>query len=318
MNGPEPGDPACEAVMLVGFGGPTAPGEVRPFLDRVLRGRPVPPERYEEVVRHYELCGGRSPYNEITTRQAQALRERLRAGGIEVPVVLAMRNAAPFIDDALRDLAARGVRRAFGFILAAHRGEASWDRYQAELAAARERIGPSAPAIAYPAPWHDHPQFIAAAAARVRAALARLATPDQERAELIFTAHSIPATMAARAPYEAQLRQSAAAVADAVGRSVWRIAYQSRSGNPREPWLGPAIGEVLGELGGHAVVLVPIGFLVDHVEVLYDLDLEAAQIAHAAGVTMVRAATGGDHPAFIEMMAAIARAHIGQPAPARR
>jgi protoporphyrin/coproporphyrin ferrochelatase len=300
----------CDAVIIVGFGGPTAPGEIRPFLDRVLQGRPVPRERYEAVVHHYELLGGRSPYNDLTMRQAAALRERMRGDGIEAPVAVAMRNTAPFMDDALRELASRQVRRAFGFILAAHRCEASWERYQSELEAAQKRVGPAAPAIDYPAPWHDHPLFIEAAAARVREALARLAVADRERAELIFTAHSIPLTMAARSPYVEQLQESAALTAAAVGKSNWRIAYQSRTGSPREPWLEPDINDVVRGLGGRAVVVAPIGFLCDHVEVLYDLDIEAAQIAQAAGVTLVRAATVSDHPGFIELMATLARAHL--------
>jgi len=303
-------DSRCDAIMIVGFGGPTAPGEIRPFLDRVLQGRPVPPERYEAVVHHYELLGGRSPYNDLTMRQAAALRARLRDDGIDVPVVIAMRNTAPFMDDALRELSARGVRRAFGFILAAHRCEASWERYQGDLDAARERVGGGAPEIDYPAAWHNHPLFIAAVADRVRDAIAQLAVADRQRAELIFTAHSIPIAMAARAPYVDQLTESAALVAAAVGKSNWRIAYQSRSGSPREPWLGPDVNEVLHGLGGAAIVLVPIGFLCDHVEVLYDLDIEAAQIARAAGVTMVRAATVSDHPDFIQKMAIFARAHL--------
>jgi ferrochelatase len=302
----------CDAVMIVGFGGPVAAGEIRPFLDRVLQGRPVPRERYEEVVHHYELLGGRSPYNDLTMRQAAALRERLRHDGIDVPVVVAMRNTAPSMDDALRELSAQHVRRAFGFLLAAYRCEASWERYQSELDAARERVGATAPEIDYPTPWHSHRLFIEAAADHVRDALARLSASDRERAELIFTAHSIPLAMAARAPYVDQLNESAAMVAAAVGKSNWRIAYQSRSGSPREAWLEPDVNQVLRALGGAAVVLAPIGFLCDHVEVLYDLDIEAAQSARAAGVAMVRAATVSDHPSFIEMMAALARAHLGR------
>ena len=303
-------DPRCDSVMLIGFGGPTAPGEVRLFLDRVLQGRPVPRERYKEVVHHYELLGGRSPYNELTMRQAAALHEGLRRDGIDVPVVIGMRNTPPFMDGALCELAAKGARRAFGFILAAHRCDASWDRYQSDISAARERVGASAPEIEYAPEWHNHPLFIGAAADRVRDAVARLAAQDRECAELIFTAHSIPLAMAARAPYVDQIKESAAMVAAAVGASNWRIAYQSRSGSPRDPWLEPDINEVLRGGGGRAAVIVPIGFLCDHVEVLYDLDIEAAQIAREVGVTMVRAATVSDHPQFIEMMATFARAHL--------
>ena len=299
----------CDSVMLIGFGGPTAPSEVRPFLDRVLQGRPVPRDRYEEVVHHYELLGGRSPYNDLTMRQATALREALRRDGFDVPVVVGMRNSPPFFDDALRELAARGARRAFGFVLAAHRCEASWDRYQNDIDAARERVGASAPQIEYAPQWHDHPQFVSAATDRVRDAIARLPSADRERAQLIFTAHSIPVAMAARSTYVEQIKESASMVAAAVGASNWRIAYQSRSGSPRDPWLEPDIRDVIRGLG-RAAVIVPIGFLCDHVEVLYDLDIEAAQVAGEAGVTMVRAATVSDHPQFIEMMAALARARL--------
>jgi ferrochelatase len=300
----------CDSVMLIGFGGPTAPSEVRPFLDRVLQGRPVPRDRYEEVLHHYELLGGRSPYNDLTMRQASALREALRRGGFDVPVAVGMRNTLPFFDDALRELAAKGARRAFGFVLAAHRCEASWERYQSDLGAARERVGASAPQIEYALEWHNHPRFVSATADRVRDAIALLPSANRERAELIFTAHSIPAAMAARAPYVEQIRESASMVAATVGASKWRIAYQSRSGSPRDRWLEPDTNDVIRGLRGRAAVIVPIGFLCDHVEVLYDLDIEAAQVAREAGVTMVRAATVSDHPQFIEMVAALARAHL--------
>src|SRR5581483_11813765 len=160
----------CDAVLMVGFGGPTRPEEVRPFLDNVLRGRPVPPARYEEVVRHYGSMGGRSPYNEITLRQAAAMKDRLAREGINVPVEVGMRNWEPYVVDALVALERAGSRRALGFIMAAFRSEASWERYQASVRAAREAMGPRAPEVEYPAPWHAHPGFIAAVAARVKEA----------------------------------------------------------------------------------------------------------------------------------------------------
>jgi protoporphyrin/coproporphyrin ferrochelatase len=296
--------------MLIGFGGPTAPDEIRPFLDRVLMGRPVPRDRYEAVVHHYEVLGGCSPYNDLTTRQAAALHELLHRSGVDVPVTVGLRNTPPFIEDALRDLGSRGVRRALGFILGAHQCDASWDRYQTDVDEARERIGPAAPAVVYTEPWHKDPRFIAAVADRIRDALARLSPHDRERAELIFTAHSIPLAMAAPAPYVAQFEESAALAAGAVSKANWRLAYQSRSGSPLEPWLEPDVIAVLRELKGRVALVVPIGFLCDHVEVLYDLDVEAAQAARDLGVTMVRAATVGDHPSFIELMAATARPHL--------
>jgi ferrochelatase len=301
---------SCDGVLIIGFGGPTSSAEVRPFLDRVLKGRPVPRERYEEVVRHYERLGGRSPYNEMTMRQAAALRELLHRQGVAVPVTAGFRNSPPYLDDALAELTRRSVTRALGFILAAYRCEASWDRYQGDVEDARTRLGADAPEVEYPAPWHDDPLFVEAVADRVRVAMARLDPDERKHVELVFTAHSIPAAMAEHAPYVRQLRESASMVADAIAHPEWRLAFQSRSGSPHERWLEPDIGDALRSLEGRSVVVMPLGFLCDHVEVLYDLDVEAARIAREAEVRMERAATVGDHPRFIEMMASIARKHL--------
>ena len=301
----------CDAVLIVGFGGPTRPEEIRPFLDNVLRGRPVPRERYEEVVHHYELLGGRSPYNEITLRQAAALRDLLARDGIAVPVEVGMRNWEPYVVDALVALERAGARRVLAFILAAHRSEASWERYQATVRAARDAIGPRAPEVEYPDPWHAHPRFIAAVAARVSAAIARLTPQERGRAKLIFTAHSIPVAMAAQSPYVEQLTESCLLTAKRLSIENWTLAFQSRSGNPRDPWLEPDIGAELQKIGnGGVAVVAPIGFLCDHVEVLYDLDVDAARVARESGVRMERAATVGDHPEFIAMMSEIICSHI--------
>jgi ferrochelatase len=306
-----------DAVLLIGFGGPARHEEIRPFLDNILRGRPIPKERYEEVVHHYEVMGGRSPYNEHTMRQADALRERLHRDRIDIPVVVGMRNWNPYLLDTMRDLASaipghrlKPAPRVLGLILAAHRCEASWERYQSAVDDARSQIGPDAPEVEYPEPWHTHPKFIDAVADRTRAAFAQLDQSDAKRAELIFTAHSIPVPMANASGYAEQMRESAAAVSSKLGRDSWTLAFQSRSGAPRDPWLEPDVGEVIRKLEGRPAVVTPIGFLCDHVEVLYDLDVEAAKIASECGVTMIRASTVGDHPAFIDMMADVVRRHL--------
>ncbi len=299
-----------DAVLLIGFGGPTRRGEIRPFLDNILRGRPIPKERYEEVVHHYEVMGGRSPYNEETVRQADALRARLRRDSIEVPVVVGMRNWDPYLLATLRDLTARHSKKILGFILAAHRCEASWERYQAAVEDARANIGPEAPQIEYPESWHTHPKFLEAVAERVIEAFAKLDQPDAKRAELIFTAHSIPVPMDAASGYADQIRESATAVASQLARDSWSLAFQSRSGAPRDPWLEPDISNAIRALEGRPAVVMPIGFLCDHVEVLYDLDVEAAKTAAECGVRMVRAGTVADHPAFIDMMADIVTRHL--------
>ncbi len=295
------------AVILIGFGGPTSLAEVRPFLDRVTAGRPIPRERYEEVVHHYDAIGGCSPFNEITKRQTAALRERLAREGVKIPVVVGMRNTPPWLDDALGELALGGVRRALGFVLAAHRCEASFDRYLCNVAEARERIGPAAPVVDYLGEWHAHPLFIEAAADRVADALARLKPAARDRARLIFTAHSIPVAMATASSYLEQLRDSARLIAKRLGMREWTLAFQSRSGCPRDPWLEPDVCDVLRGSTGQSMVVAPIGFICDHVEVLYDLDVEASRLAQEADVTMVRAATVGEHPRFIEMIAELIR-----------
>jgi ferrochelatase len=300
----------CEAVLVVGFGGPTRPAEIRPFLDNVLRGRPVAPERYEEVVRHYESMGGRSPYNELTLLQARALRNQLAREGITIPVEVGMRNWEPYVVDGLVALQRAGAHRVLGFIMAAFRSEASWERYQGVVRAAREAMGPRAPEVEYPEPWHNHPKFIAAVAARASETLARIKPDERQRVQLIFTAHSIPVGMATGAPYLEQLTEACASVAARLGIEPWTLAFQSRSGSPRDRWLEPEVGSALQKLAaGAIVVLVPIGFLCDHVEVLYDLDVEAARIARESGVRIERAGTVCDHPEFIAMMAEIVRLH---------
>jgi ferrochelatase len=301
---------AHDSVLLIGFGGPTQMSEVRPFLDNVLRGRPVPPERIETVVHHYELLGGRSPFNELTLRQAQALEAQLRADGLPLPTYVGLRCWTPYLHETLQRMMAEGRRRAVGLIMAPHQSEASSGRYEREVAIARERVGAGAPAVDYVADWHAHPLFIEAVSDRVRTAQEQIPAERRGAAALVFSAHSIPTAIAAASPYVEQITNSALLVADRLAHAHWSIAYQSRSGSPREPWLGPDITEVIPQLaadGCRDLVVVPIGFVCDHVEVLYDLDIEAREVAAEAGLTLVRAATVNDHPTFIRMLADVVR-----------
>jgi protoporphyrin/coproporphyrin ferrochelatase len=302
--------PASDAVLLIAFGGPTNMDEVWPFLENVVRGRPVPRERLELVVHHYELIGGRSPLNELTFRQARGLEAELRATGPALPVYVGMRNWTPYLHETLQRMAADGVRRAIGVIMAAQQSEASWGRYERDVAAAREQVGASAPQIDYADEWHAHPLFIEAVSDNVTCALEHV--PAERRADvpIVFTAHSVPTAMAAASPYVEQITESARLVAQRVGHGHWSLAYQSRSGSPREPWLEPDICAVVRRLAQEGVrdlVVVPVGFICDHVEVLYDLDIEARQVAQDAGVNFVRAATVNDHPTFIRMLADVVR-----------
>jgi len=299
-----------DSVLLIAFGGPTAPPEIRPFLEVVTRGRRIPPERLEDVARHYErMPGRRSPLCELTRAQARALERELAARGPALPVFVGMRNWHPFLHETLAEMTGRGVKHALGIILSPFRTEASWERYQQDVAEARAGVL-GAPDVAYAPAWFGHPRFVEAVADRTRAALTEVPPAGRAKTPLVFTAHSVPVAMADASPYVSDFTSAARAVATPLGRERWSLAYQSRSGNPREPWLEPDIAAVLKHLGSDGerhVVVVPIGFACDHVELLYDLDIEARAVATAHGVTMHRAAAVNDHPAFIAMLADLVR-----------
>ena len=295
-----------DAVLLVAFGGPERPEEIRPFLQIVTAGRPIPPARLEEVARHYEVIGGRSPLNALTRRQAAALADALAARGRALPVWVGMRNWHPFLHETLAEMKDRGRRRAVAVILSSLQTEASWARYVDDVAAARDKVGPDAPEVVFAPAWADHPRFVDAMVDRTRAALAHIDSARRPAARLVFTAHSVPVAMAAGSPYAAQLEATARAVAERLGRAGWRIAYQSRSGSPRDPWLEPDVSDVIRALareGARDLVVVPVGFVCDHVEVFYDLDVAARQVAEAAGVGFHRAPAANDHPDFNAMLA---------------
>src|ERR1044071_3668165 len=305
--------PPYQAVLLIAFGGPTAPEEIRPFLSRVTHGIPIPPERLEEVVHHYEAVGGKSPLNEITFRQAAALRESLAAASRPVPVYVGLRNSKPFFRETLEQMARDGVQKALGFILSSYRTEASWERYQKNIADACAALGGKAPEIDYTEGWHDHPLFIRTWTELIGTACGKMPAERRSGTPLIFTAHSLPVAMAARSPYVQQLEQSADLIARQLGHSLWSLAYQSRSGKPGDPWLEPDINTAIRKLAsdGHTdVVVAPIGFVADHVEVLYDLDIEAKRTAADLGVNLIRVSCPNDHPLFVQMMVDVIKPRI--------
>ena len=314
-------DMTYQAVLLIGFGGPTRSDEIRPFLDNVLRGRRVPRERIEEVAHHYELIGGRSPFNDLTFRQADGLRRLLEREGPQLPVYTGMRNWHPLLPDVLEQMAGDGVQRAVGIILAPHQGEASWGRYQATVrearAAVQEKRGRPAPVIEYCEPWFIHPLFIEAVVDKLRCKRDKIPYGSRDRTKLLFTAHSVPTRLAR--PYVEQIRESCQAVASALEIADWELVYQSRSGSPRDPWLEPDICDAIENLAVKncpGVLVAPIGFVCDHVEVLYDLDVEAHQAARQANMDFYRACTVNDHPSFIRMLADVVRralrGHVSQ------
>jgi ferrochelatase len=306
----------ADAVLVIAFGGPTRPEEIRPFLANVTRGRAIPAERLEEVVHHYELIGGRSPLNALTMKQADRLERTLSATGTALPVYVGMRNWEPYIADTLARMADDGRRRAVGVILAPHASEASRERYMMDVEAGRAALGARAPAVVWISPWYDDPLFVTAVADAVTASLVTLPAARRREAALVCTAHSIPQAAADRSPYAEEVASTARLVAERLGRTRWQVAWQSRSGNPREPWLEPDVNDALRALaadGVRDVVVAPIGFVCDHVEVLYDLDVEAAATAAALGLGFTRASTVNDHPLFVRLLAERVTAAAGGP-----
>jgi ferrochelatase len=307
-----------DSVLIVSFGGPQGLADIRPFLANVLRGRRVTPQRVEEVVHHYELFGGVSPITEITRRQAEGLRRRLEAAGHALPVYVGMRNWHPHLADTLREMRAAGRQHAIGFIAAAQHSYSSCQQYRENVAAAREEVRNSGAGdidITYVGSWFDHPQFIAANAAHVRAALERLPGDVRAAAPLVCTAHSIPLPMAEQSRYREQLLETARLVAREAGMPDWTLVFQSRSGRPEDPWLEPDVCEYLRTeraKGLRAAVLCPIGFVCDHIEVLYDLDREAADVCREVGLPMTRAESVNDDPLFLDMMADVVLQTIGR------
>jgi ferrochelatase len=303
-------------VLVIAFGGPQGPADVRPFLANVLRGRRVSPERVEEVAHHYELFGGVSPITELTLLQAEALRGALSARGHGLPVYVGMRNWDPYLRDTLARMSRDGVRRAIGLIAAGHRSYSSCTQYKENVADARRALreaGLRDVHITYVNDWHLSPGFIEANADHVAAEVQKLPGPLCRTSELVFTAHSIPVSMAAQYPYQLQLEASCLAVATEIARRAsapqlpaWRLVFQSRSGRPEDPWLEPDVCDYLREAsrrGVAGVVLCPIGFVCDHIEVLYDLDTEAAEVAAGLELPLARAAAANTHPRFIHALA---------------
>jgi ferrochelatase len=303
-----------DAILLLGYGGPEKPEDIRPFLELVAKGRPIPKARLDEVAHHYELIGGKSPINELTFRQSKGLEERLAESGIKIPVFVGMRNWHPFIPDTLTEMAECGVKKAVGMIMAAHQCEASWERYKMDVA---EGMAETCVGIefTYTDPLFDHPLFIDDFADRMKECFDKIPTEERKETVMLFSAHSIPAHMAESSPYVEQLTTTARLIADKLKHDTWRLVYQSRSGRPQDPWLEPDICDVIREIAKEGIryaIVQPIGFLCDHVEVLFDLGIEARETAYEVGIKLLRANTVNDDPKFIAAMADEVEKTIGR------
>src|SRR5262245_3318920 len=312
-----------DAFLLVSFGGPERREDVIPFLENVLRGRNVPRERMLEVAEHYYHFGGASPINQQNQALLAALKDEFAAAGLELPLYWGNRNWHPLLPDTLQQMKVGGVRRVIAFFTSAFSSYSGCRQYLDNIAAAQQAVGDGAPAVDKLRAFFNHPGFIEPMVERTREALAEIPGERRSAAHLIFTAHSIPLAMAQNCQYEAQFRESSRLVAEALGHANWQLAYQSRSGPPSQPWLGPDIGEALGKIAkegagrGHRsgdVVVVPIGFISDHLEVLYDLDEEARHKAEALGLHFLRAGTAGTHPRFVRMIRELVDERINETA----
>ncbi|MEX0999180.1 MAG: ferrochelatase [Thermodesulfobacteriota bacterium] len=294
-----------DAILMIGYGAPEKIEDIRPFLQNVAKGRPIPPDRLEEVAHHYELFGGKSPLNEYTYKQARALQNKLAEYGHDIPVYVGMRNWHPFTPDTIKEIYDNGARKVIGMIMAAHQSDASWEKYQRDVQEALTGLGIEME-FNYSPPLFDHPLFIEDSADRVQDCLDEIPTEEYPETMILFTAHSIPVPMAEASPYVEQLTTTARLIAEKLNYSNWRLVYQSRSGRPTDPWLEPDVCDVIEEIskeGVKNVIAQPIGFICDHIEVLFDIGVEAQETSDEIGIKLYRAKTVNDDPKFIEAMA---------------
>ncbi len=289
-----------DAVLFVSFGGPDGPDDVMPFLENVLRGRNVPHERLLEVAEHYHHFGGKSPINEQNRELIDALRAELAESGPNLPVYWGNRNWHPLLTDTLREMAADGVQRAIAFVTSGFSCYSGCRQYRENIAAAREAVGPTAPEVDKIRVFFNHPGFVGPMARNLSAAVNSIGEGNQ--IPVLFTAHSIPLSMAESSRYCNQLEEASRLVAERSGTPNWKLVYQSRSGPPTQPWLEPDVCDAIRELhaaGTREVVIAPVGFISDHMEVKFDLDTEAAALCEELGMRMARAATVGTDPEFV-------------------
>lgn len=310
-----------DSVLLVGFGGPTrgcclryaeCPGEAYCYVEGIVGQRAGGAGRIREVAAHYRHFGGVSPFASFSQKQAGALEMALERGGLPLPVYTGHRFWTPYVRETLAEMGGRGLRRALGVALAPHRAKISREAYRSAVSSAREALGAGAPEVEFlETPWHGRPGFIDAIVGRTLQA-----APEAGRTSglsVVFTAHSIPVSMARASSYEEEFAETAALAAHALGLEAHRTGFQSSPDAPPGAWLGPDVKEVILEAaagGAEAVLLVPVGFLCDHVEVLFDLDIEARETAEGAGLRFHRAPTVGTHPAFIDMLRGLIRESV--------
>ena len=293
------------AVLLIGFGGPTSMAEVRPFFQSVLQGAHIPQSRVDEVLHHYEVFNGVSPYNSTTYKQKESLEKWFKEKNIALPVLVGFLHTKPTFEDVFAELKRNGVEKVIGFVLSPFRCQTSFEKYLYHVNESKKITNAASIEIDTTGCFHSEPLFLKAQAENVRIALKHFLAKDIEHTFFLFSAHSVPVRMSDESGYAKQFYEAASRIAEKLGLSNWDIAYQSRSGNPSDPWLSPDVKEKVEGLDDTCfknVMLIPVGFLCDNVEVLYDLDVDAKDTAETMGFKYFRASTVADHPKFIEMM----------------
>ena len=293
-----------ESLLLVSFGGPEKREDVMPFLRNVLKGRNVPEARMEEVAQHYYMFNGVSPINEQNKRLIRAIENDFAENGIKLPVYWGNRNWHPMLQDTLEQMKSDGVKRSLAFFTSGFSCYSGCRQYRENIIEARNAIGPDAPEVDKLRVFFNHPKFVETCAVRLKQAIEETVS-NWDQAVVLFTAHSIPDSMAAGCNYVKQLEEASRLVAESSGATNWKLVYQSRSGRPSQPWLEPDVCDYIEEVAGQGikeVVIMPIGFVSDHMEVIFDLDVEARETCEKVGIKLTRAGTAGTHPLFVEMI----------------
>ena len=295
-----------DALLVVSFGGPEGQEDVMPFLENVLRGKNVPRERMLEVAEHYKHFGGVSPINEQNRQLISAIEDDFKANGLDLPVYFGNRNWHPLFPDTLRQMKEDGVKCALAFFTSIYSCYSGCRQYRENIMEAQASLGEGAPEVHKLRMSFNHPSYIAASASRVQDAIDQVPEERRDKIHFVFTAHSIPMSMAENCNYSIQLKESCRLIMEKIGNQSWDLVYQSRSGPPSQPWLEPDVCDYLEELKANPeikdVVLMPVGFVSDHMEVMFDLDTEAKETCEEVGINMVRAYTVGTHPEFVSMV----------------
>ena len=295
-----------DALLVVSFGGPDGPDDVMPFLENVLRGKNVPRERMLEVSEHYQHFGGASPINAQNLALIEAVKKDLAANGIDLPVYWGNRNWHPMFADTLEQMKKDGIKKSLAFFTSIFSCYSGCRQYRENIIEAQEQVGPGAPEVHKLRMAFNHPLYIGASADRVQKALDKIPESRRSATRVVFTAHSIPLSMAENCKYETQLTEASRLIMEAIGENPWDLVYQSRSGPPQQPWLDPDICDHIQSLhdAGETedMVIMPVGFVSDHMEVMFDLDTEAMDLCKELSINMVRAGSVGVHPEFVSMI----------------